>query len=46
MAVHESKTSWERFRDKTLNPRLQAGIKGGFATPPQETEVDVYKIMP
>jgi len=37
MAVHESKQSWERFRDGTLMPRLQAGIEGGFAGPPEET---------
>lgn len=46
MAVHESKGSWEHFRDQTLMPRLQAGIDGGFQTPPQETAIDVYKLMP
>ena len=46
MAVHETKASWEEFRDGTLMPRLQAGIEGGFPTPPQETEIDVYKLMP
>jgi hypothetical protein len=46
MAVHESKASWERFRDGTLLPRLQAGIPGGFTTPPQESEVDIYKLAP
>ena len=46
IAVHESKESWERFRDQTLVPRLQAGIEGGFARPPQETEVDIDTLMP
>jgi hypothetical protein len=46
MAVHESKQSWERFRDDTLMPRMQQGIEGGFPTPPEETEFEVYKLMP
>jgi hypothetical protein len=46
MAVHDSKESWERFRDDVLMPQLQAGIDGGFTTPPHETAVDVYKLMP
>ena len=44
IAVHESKTSWERFRDDTLGPRLQAGVAGGVTTSPEESEVDIYKI--
>jgi len=46
MAVHESKESWERFRDEILVPKMQAGIAGGFPTPPEETAIDVYKLMP
>ena len=46
MAVHDSKESWERFRDQTLMPRMQAGIEGGFASPPEETEIDVDTLMP
>ena len=46
MAVHESKESWEKFRDSTLLPRMQAGIEGGLTAPPEETPVDVYKVMP
>jgi len=46
MAVHESKESWEKFRDSTLLPRMQAGIEGGFTSQPEETPVDVYKVMP
>jgi hypothetical protein len=46
MAVHESQPSWERFRDEILIPRMQQGIEGGFQTPPEETAIDVYKVMP
>ena len=46
MAVHETRASWERFRDETLMPRFKAGIAGGFAAPPQETAIEVYKVMP
>lgn len=45
MAVHESQESWERFRDQILMPRMQAGIEGGFPTPPEETAIDLYKIV-
>jgi hypothetical protein len=46
LAVHDSQESWERFRDETLMPRMQAGIEGGFAGPPEETVVELYKVMP
>ena len=46
IAVHDSKESWEQFRDQTLVPRLQAGIEGGFAGPPQETEIDIHTLIP
>jgi hypothetical protein len=46
IAVHDSRASWERFRDGTLLPRMQAGIEGGFSAPSEETEIDIYKIMP
>ena len=46
VAVHESQASWERFRDDTLLPKLQAGVPGGFETPPEETTIDLYKVMP
>jgi hypothetical protein len=45
IAVHDSKESWERFRDGTLVPMMKQGIKGGFAAQPQETAVDVHKLM-
>ncbi|CAI3797321.1 hypothetical protein [Pseudarthrobacter sp. MM222] len=46
MAVHESKESWETFRNGTLMPRMEQGIEGGFASPPEETVVDLYTLMP
>ena len=46
MAVHDSKESWEKFRDGTLLPRLQAGVEGGFPTPPEETEIDLETPRP
>ena len=46
VAVHDSKESWEQFRDGILMPRMQQGIKGGFTTPPQETSFDVHNLQP
>jgi hypothetical protein len=46
VAVHESRESWEAFRDGTLMPRMQAGIDGGFPTPPDETVFDVSTLLP
>jgi hypothetical protein len=46
VAVHDSKESWERFRDGILMPRMQQGIKGGFPTPPQETAFEVHNLQP
>jgi hypothetical protein len=46
VAVHDSKQSWEQFRDGILMPRMQAGIEGGFPTPPQETAFDVRNLQP
>ena len=45
IAVHESKQSWETFRDTILMPKFMQGIPGGFKTPPQETAFDAYKLM-
>ncbi|HSB15306.1 MAG TPA: hypothetical protein VLE22_12675 [Bryobacteraceae bacterium] len=42
VAIHESKESWESFRDKTLMPKLQAGVPGGFKTSPHEQAFEVY----
>ena len=41
VAIHVSKEGWEQFRDGTLMPRMQAGIDGGFAAPPEETTFEV-----
>jgi hypothetical protein len=46
VAVHDSQESWERFRDDVLLPQMQQGIAGGFTSPPQDTTVDLYKVMP
>jgi hypothetical protein len=43
VAIHESQSSWERFRDEVLMPRMSAGIEGGFAAPPEESNFDVYR---
>jgi hypothetical protein len=45
VAVHETRESWEDFRDGTLIPRLQQGIEGGFTQPPTETGFDAYNVM-
>jgi hypothetical protein len=45
VAVHESKQSWEEFRDTILMPRMKAGIEGGFASPPQETPFEVHNLL-
>ena len=42
VAIHESRESWERFRDGVLMPKMMAGIEGGFAAPPVETTFEVY----
>jgi hypothetical protein len=42
IAVHDSKATWEKFRDETLMPKIAKGIKGGFAEKPQETTFEVY----
>lgn len=46
VAVHESQASWEGFRDETLLPTLQAGVPGGFQTPPEELAIDVHTLLP
>jgi hypothetical protein len=46
IAVHESKESWERFRDTILFPHMEAGIEGGFETMPVETVIDLINVLP
>jgi len=45
VAVHESKESWEAFRDGTLRPALGKGVPGGLSGPPQETAFEVYNLQ-
>ena len=45
-AVHDSKANWEQFRDETLVPKMQAGIAGGFTSPPEETGIELVNIRP
>ena len=45
VVVHESKESWERFRDNILKPALEKGVKGGFTTPPEETAFEIYNLQ-
>ena len=45
VAIHDSKESWERFRDDILRPAMAKGIKGGFSSPPQETAFDVHNLQ-
>jgi hypothetical protein len=42
IAVHDSRDSWERFRDDILMPRMSQGIAGGFAAPPEETVFEIH----
>jgi hypothetical protein len=46
VAVHESRESWERFRDGTLGPALAKGVEGGFTSQPQERTFEVDTRLP
>ena len=43
VAIHDSRESWERFRDGILGPKLAAGVEGGFTVEPQETGFEVHR---
>jgi hypothetical protein len=46
VGIHESKESWERFRDDTLMPRMRQGIKAGFTTVPETAfEFEVHNLQ-
>jgi hypothetical protein len=45
IAMHDSKASWEKFRDETLMPRMQKGIEGSFTGTPQETVFEVHNLQ-
>lgn len=42
-AIHDSKESWEAFRDNLLLPNMEKGIEGGFESAPEERVFDVYR---
>lgn len=46
VAIHDSRESWESFRDEVLRPRMQRGIQGGFPAPPEETAFEVFTSAP
>jgi hypothetical protein len=46
LVVYDTKQNWEQFRDGVLMPKMKQGIKGGFASPPQETAFEVYNMQP
>jgi hypothetical protein len=43
IAIWDSRASWDRFRDETLMPGLQALGDAGFPSPPQETTFEIHK---
>jgi hypothetical protein len=45
VAVHDSKASWQRFREKVLLPTLKKGVKGGFKSRPQEIAIDATTVL-
>ena len=45
VAVHDTKESWEDFRDGILMPQLKKGITGGFTNPPEETAIEVHNLQ-
>jgi len=46
VAIHDSRQSWERFRNDVLMPKMSEGIEGGFTAPPQETTFEVENQVP
>jgi hypothetical protein len=42
VAIHDTQEGWETFRDTILGPRMEAGIDGGFTSPPEETGFEVF----
>jgi hypothetical protein len=45
VAIHDSRESWERFRDEILGPRLQNGVPGGFTSQPQEQAFEIHNLQ-
>lgn len=46
VAIHDSKESWDKFREEILMPKMSGGINGGFTTPPQEKAFEVHNLQP
>ena len=46
IAIHDSRKSWETFRDEVLMPKLGQGVEGGFQGPPQEQAFEVHNLQP
>ena len=44
-AIHDSKESWEQFRDGVLFATISKGIKGGFPTPPTEVGFSIHNMI-
>ncbi len=45
VAIHDSKASWEAFRDNTLMPTLKKGVQGGFTSPPHEQTFETHNVQ-
>jgi hypothetical protein len=45
VAIHDSRESWERFRDETLTPGMQELGEAGLPGPPEETTFEVDKLQ-
>lgn len=45
IAIHDTKESWETFHRDFLFPRLKEGVKGGFASRPEEKTFEVYNLQ-
>jgi hypothetical protein len=41
VAIHDSQSGWENFRNNTLGPRMAAGIDGGFPAMPEESTFEI-----
>ena len=45
VALHDSRESWERFRNETLMPGMQNIGEAGLPGPPEETTFEVEKLQ-
>ena len=44
-AIHNSKESWEEFREQVLMPYMKQGLEGGLVGPPEETAFELFKLQ-